>query len=167
VTAAIGVAVIGQLGEGQRDAARNQAYEIAKALDIYKLQNGKYVAPVPLEEKLKLSPFIANAMVYGDNRVFNIALLVPDFAVLEGWAKEHGLDASSQAKLLENPRVRELMKAEVEKSTAEFKGFEEIKKFDLLPEDFTTDNGMLTPSMKMKRRVVVERFKDKIEALYA
>jgi len=142
-------------------------YISGRLKELYKLQNGKYVAPVPLEEKLKLSPFIANAMVYGDNRVFNIALLVPDFAVLEGWAKEQGLDASSQEKLLEKPRVRELMKSEVEKSTAEFKGFEEIKKFDLLPEDFTTDNGMLTPSMKMKRRVVVERFKDKIEALYA
>ena len=142
-------------------------YISGRLKELYKLQNGKYVAPVPLEEKLKLSPFIANAMVYGDNRVFNIALIVPDFAVLEPWAKEHGVDASSQAKLLGDPRVRELMKAVVEKSTAEFKGFEEIKKFDLLPEDFTTDNGMLTPSMKMKRRVVVERFKDKIEALYA
>ncbi|NUO47519.1 MAG: long-chain fatty acid--CoA ligase [Polyangiaceae bacterium] len=134
--------------------------------ELYKLQNGKYVAPAPLEEKLKLSPFITNVMVYGDNRLFNVALVVPDFSTLKPWAKEQGIDAASDEKLIEEPKVKEQLKSEVEKWTAEFKGFEEIKKIALLPEDFTTENGMLTPSMKVKRRVVTQKYGDKIESLY-
>lgn len=134
--------------------------------ELYKLQNGKYVAPVPLEEKVKLSPFVANCMVYGDNRLFNIALVVPDFSTLKPWAKEQGIDEASDDKLIENAKVKERLQAEVDKFAEEFKGFEEIKKIALISEDFTTENGMLTPSMKLKRRVATERFGDKIEALY-
>ncbi|MBL9022237.1 MAG: long-chain fatty acid--CoA ligase [Myxococcales bacterium] len=142
-------------------------YITGRLKELYKLQNGKYVAPAPLEEKLKLSPLIANCMVYGDNQLFNVALVVPDFANLKDWAKEQGIDASSDAKLIEEPKVKEKLQAEVDHFAAEFKGFEEIKKVGLLPEDFTTENGMMTPSMKVKRRVVVERYKDKIDSLYA
>jgi long-chain acyl-CoA synthetase len=142
-------------------------YITGRLKELYKLQNGKYVAPAPLEERIKLSPFIANCMVYGDNRVFNVALVVPDFSTLKPWAAEHGVSASSDDKLIEDPKVKDQLKAEVEKYAAEFKGFEEIKKITLIAEDFTTENGLLTPSMKLKRRVAVERFGDKIEALYA
>ncbi len=135
--------------------------------ELYKLQNGKYVAPAPLEEKMKLSPFIANCMVYGDNRLFNVALLVPDFGTLNGWASEHGISERDPAKLIENDQVKAQMKAEVDKFCEEFKGFEEVKKVALVAEDFTVENGLLTPSMKLKRRVATELYKDKIEALYA
>ena len=135
--------------------------------ELYKLQNGKYVAPAPLEEKLKLSPFIANCMVYGDNQLFNIALVAPDFANLKEWAKNEGIDESEDAKLIKNAKVKSLLEAEVAKFTEEFKGFEEVKKIALVPEDFTVENGMLTPSMKLKRRVAVETYKAEIAALYA
>ncbi|MBK6518452.1 MAG: long-chain fatty acid--CoA ligase [Polyangiaceae bacterium] len=141
-------------------------YITGRLKELYKLQNGKYVAPAPLEEKIKLSPFIANCMVYGDNRVFNVALVVPDFPTLRPWAAEHGVSASSDQALSEDPKVQALMQAEVDKFAAEFKGFEEVKKVGVLPEDFTTENGMMTPSMKVKRRVVLEKYQDKIEALY-
>jgi len=135
--------------------------------ELYKLQNGKYVAPVPLEEKVKLSPFVANCMVYGDNRVFNVAVIVPDFSNLKPWATEQGISESDEAKLIDDPKVKEQLRAEVDKFTAEFKGFEDIKKICIVSEDFTVENGMMTPSMKVKRRIVMERYGDKIEALYA
>jgi long-chain acyl-CoA synthetase len=141
-------------------------YITGRIKELYKLQNGKYVAPVPLEEKVKLSPFIANAMVYGDNRLFNIAVVVPDYTALKPWASEQGISESDEAKLLENAAVREKIQAEVDKYGEEFKGFEEIKKITIIPEDFTVENGMMTPSMKVKRRIVVERYQDKIDALY-
>jgi long-chain acyl-CoA synthetase len=142
-------------------------YITGRLKELYKLQNGKYVAPAPLEERIKLSPFITNCMVYGDNRLYNVALVVPDFSTLKPWAQEQGIDAASDEKLIENPKVKEKLKAEVEEYAAEFKGFEEIRKIALLPEDFTTENGMLTPSMKVKRRVVTQTYGDKLESLYA
>ncbi|NUP05801.1 MAG: long-chain fatty acid--CoA ligase [Polyangiaceae bacterium] len=141
-------------------------YITGRLKELYKLQNGKYVAPAPLEERVKLSPFIANCMVYGDNRLFNIALIVPDFSTLKPWAQEQGIGEAAEDRLIENPKVKEQMQAEVDKFAAEFKGFEEIKKIALIPEDFTTENGMMTPSMKVKRRVVMEKYGPKIEQLY-
>lgn len=142
-------------------------YITGRLKELYKLQNGKYVAPAPLEERLKLSPFVANAMVYGDNQVFNVALVVADMPTVRAWATEQGISESDDAKLCEDKRVHEQIWSEVQKYAAEFKGFEEIKKIAIIPEDFTTENGMLTPSMKVKRRVVLERYKKNLDALYA
>lgn len=133
----------------------------------YKLENGKYVVPTPLEEQIKLSPFIANVMVYGDNRPFNVALIVAEVGTLKKWAGEQGVAADDIAKLLENPKVREVYKKELEKSASHFKGFEEIRDFALIAQDFTVENGMLTPSMKLKRRKVMEEYGALIDALYA
>lgn len=141
-------------------------YITGRLKELYKLQNGKYVAPAPLEERVKLSPFIANCMVYGDNRLYNVALVVPDFTTLKPWATAQGIDEANDAKLIENTAVKDQIRAEVDKLCAEFKGFEEIKKVAIIPEDFTTENGMMTPSMKVKRRVVTQHYMDKLESLY-
>ena len=141
-------------------------YITGRIKEQYKLENGKYVAPAPLEEQLKLSPFIVNAMVYGDNRLFNVALIVPDLDAVRKWAKEQGISADSDEKLLEGARVKEMIQAEVDKASASFKGFERIKKVTLTAEDFTTQNGMLTPSLKVKRREVWKKHGPQIEALY-
>ena len=133
----------------------------------YKLENGKYVVPAPLEEKLRLSPFIANIMVDGTNKPFNVALIVPDFETLRAWAKEQGLDGHDNASLVKQPKVKALYEGELGKYSGEFKGYEAPKKFVLAEEDFTTDNGMLTPSLKVKRRVVMEKYGKALEALYA
>ncbi|MFT3767097.1 MAG: long-chain fatty acid--CoA ligase [Minicystis sp.] len=142
-------------------------YITGRIKEQYKLENGKYVAPAPLEEQLKLSPFILNAMVYGDNRLYNVALIVADMDAVKKWAGEQGISESSDEKLLENARVKEMMQAEVDKFSSTFKGFERIKKITLTAEDFTAQNDMLTPSLKVKRRVVWSRYKGAIEALYA
>ncbi|HZF47185.1 MAG TPA: long-chain fatty acid--CoA ligase [Polyangiaceae bacterium] len=142
-------------------------YITGRIKEQYKLENGKYVAPAPLEEQLKLSPYIANAMIYGDNRIFNVALVVPDMESLKKWAEGQGVATDSAEKLLESSKVRELMMGEVEKYSAEFKGFEKIKKITLTAEDFTTQNDMITPSMKVKRRVVWQKYGPQIEALYS
>jgi len=134
----------------------------------YKLENGKYVVPTPLEEALKLSPFVANVMVYGDNRPFNVALIVPSVPALKKWAQGRHVALPEGAEaIVKDERVRALLAQEVEKHGAFFKGFEAIKEFALLAEEFTTDNGMLTPSLKLKRRKVVEAFGAVIDDLYA
>jgi long-chain acyl-CoA synthetase len=134
----------------------------------YKLENGKYVVPTPLEEQLKLSPYIANVMVYGDNRPYNVALVAANVGAIKKWAQEHGTSLPDDAdKMLGDERVRALLQDEVSKFGAKFKGFEGIQDFALISTDFTTDNGMLTPSLKLKRRKVVETFGPVIDALYA
>ena len=142
-------------------------YITGRIKEQYKLENGKYVAPAPLEEQLKLSPFIINAMVYGDNRLYNVALIVPDMDAVKAWASAQGISADSDEKLLENARIKEMMLSEVEKASAEFKGFEKVKRITLTAEDFTTQNDLLTPSLKVKRRVVWQKYGQPIEALYA
>jgi len=132
----------------------------------YKLENGKYVVPTPLEEQLKLSSFVANVMVYGDNKPFNVAVVAANIGAVKSWAGENGVSESDPAKLVANPKVRQLFKTELDKYGEKFKGFEGIKDFAVVHEDFTTDNGMLTPSLKVKRKKVFDTYKDVIEALY-
>lgn len=133
----------------------------------YKLENGKYVVPTPIEEQLKLSPFVLNVMVYGDNRPYNVGLVVANVAAVRAWGQEHGISESDDEKLLALPKVRELFKSDLEKYADKFKGFEGIKDFALISEDFTTDNGMLTPSLKLKRRAVLAKWQSVIDGIYA
>lgn len=132
----------------------------------YKLENGKYVAPAPLEEQLKLSPFIAQAFIYGANKPHNVALIVLNAENLPGWAAQNGLAGKSLTDLAKEPAVRKLIAGEIEKYSADFKGFEKIFNFALLTEEFTSENGMLTPTMKVKRNAVVEKYGALIESLY-
>ncbi len=129
----------------------------------YKLENGKYVVPAPLEEKLKLSPYIANVMIHGHNKPHNVAVVVPDPDALKAWAAENGVDAAQAGS---DPKVKQLLQGELEKYSKDFKGFERPKNFAVITEDFSTENGMLTPTLKLKRRNVLERYGDLIEGLY-
>ena len=133
----------------------------------YKLENGKYVVPTPLEEQIKLSPYVANVMVYGDNKPYNVALVVANVASVRAWGAENGVTEASDEKLIAHEKVRALFKAELDKYAGKFKGFEDVKDYALTLEDFTTENGMLTPSLKLKRRAVLEKWKPTIEAIYA
>ena len=132
----------------------------------YKLENGKYVVPAPLEEKLQLSPYVNQAFVFGDNKRFNVALIVPDFAGLQTWAKEQGIDASP-ASLASHEKVAALLRQQVDEFSGSFKQFEKIKRLAILEEEFTIENGMLTPKMSVKRRKVIERHGETLEGLYA
>jgi long-chain acyl-CoA synthetase len=134
----------------------------------YKLENGKYVVPTPLEEQLKLSPYVLNAMVYGDNRPYNVALVVVNVDAVKKWATEQQTTLPGDADaVLKDDRVKSLLRREIEKYGSAFKGFESIQDFALIKDDFTTDNGMLTPSLKLKRRKVVEVYGSIIDGLYA
>ena len=128
-------------------------------------ENGKYVVPAPLEELLQLSPFINQAFIDGHNRLFNVSLIVPDRLAVEKWAKGEGLKDDYEA-LLANPKTEALFKAQIEQYSKDFKSYERPKKFKLITEEFTVDNGMLTPKMSLKRKVVVERYGDLIEELH-
>ena len=133
----------------------------------YKLENGKYVVPTPLEEQLKLSAYVLNAMVYGDNKPYNIALVAANVDAVKKWGADNGVTESDPEKLIANPKVRALFKSELDHYGEKFKGFEGVKDFAVILEDFTTENGMLTPSLKVKRRKVVETYQPVIDGLYS
>ncbi len=141
-------------------------YITGRIKEQYKLENGKYVVPAPLEEHLKLSPYIAQAFVHGDNKPFNVALLVPDRPALEKWAAEQGLDGDYES-WLDDERVRQLFEKEIEEHGKDFKGYERIRRFHLIADELTVDNGMLTPKMSLKRKVVAERYQEELEKLHA
>jgi long-chain acyl-CoA synthetase len=131
----------------------------------YKLENGKYVVPAPIEERMQLSPFIVQVFIHGQNKPYNVALIVPDKVAIEGWAKKEGLSGDF-ASLCDNEAVHRLIQSELDNLAKTIRSYERIKDFVLVTEEFTTDNGMLTPSMKVKRRVVMQTYGEKLEALY-
>jgi len=131
----------------------------------YKLENGKYVVPTPLEEKLKLSPYISSCMIYGANKPYNVAVIVPNFEVLASWAEGRGLPKDREA-LIQHPEVKALFDREVDAHGATFKRYERVRRVILGIEDFTTENQMLTPTMKVRRAAVLARYGEAIEAAY-
>ncbi|MCH8900330.1 MAG: long-chain fatty acid--CoA ligase [Acidobacteria bacterium] len=133
----------------------------------YKLENGKYVVPSPIEEQLQLSGYITNIMVYGEQRPHNVAVIVPDLEALNGWAEELGLGDRSVEQLLKETAVVDLIGRELNRQSGPIKGYERVRGFVLTDEEFTPENGMLTPSLKVKRRAVMAKYGDQIEALYS
>jgi long-chain acyl-CoA synthetase len=133
----------------------------------YKLENGKYVVPSPIEEQLQLSGYVTNIMVVGEQRPYNVAVIVPDFEALDKWAAGQDIDTADRDALLHDARVLDLYRGELDAHSAQIKGYERVRAFALEPEEFTPENGMLTPSLKIKRRAVVARYGDDIEALYS
>jgi long-chain acyl-CoA synthetase len=131
----------------------------------YKLENGKYVMPSPLEEELKLSPVIANVMIYGDGRPCNVALVVPDAQAVQAWANHQGVTLPKDA--TGDDRVRSLVGLEIERLSAGWKPFEKVRRFALIGDDFTVANGQLTPTLKLRRNEALARHGGLIDALYA
>jgi long-chain acyl-CoA synthetase len=140
-------------------------YITGRLKEQYKLENGKYVAPSPLEDLLKLSPMIANAFVFGDNKPYNVALVVPEMKELASWAEQRQIHKRG-AELLEDEQVIALIRDEIDKHSGDFKQFEKVKKIKLISEDFTQESGMLTPKLSLKRRVVLQKYGDELEKLY-
>jgi long-chain acyl-CoA synthetase len=135
--------------------------------DLLVTAGGKKVAPQPLEARLKASQWIAEAVLLGDRRPYIICLIVPNFAALEAEARERGWSVSNREELIHRPEVRALYAAEIERLNADLAQFEKVKKFDLLPRELSQDTGELTPTLKVKRRVITQKFSDTIERLYA
>jgi long-chain acyl-CoA synthetase len=145
----------------------NYLYITGRIKEQYKLENGKYVVPSPLEELVKLSPFVANVMIYGDNKPFNVALLVANVDALKEWGAKHGVNQKRTEDLLADPKVRAKMREELDRVSSDFKGYERIRNFALIAEDFTLENDMLTPKLSIKRRNVWHKWQKEIDQLYA
>jgi long-chain acyl-CoA synthetase len=140
-------------------------YISGRIKEQYKLENGKYVMPSALEETLKLSPYIASVMIHGDGRPYNVALVVPDAQAARGWAQKQGLALADD--VCRDDRVHELVVSEIERLSGDFKLFEKPHAVALIGEDFTIGNGLLTPTLKLKRREVLGRHGRIIDELYA
>ncbi len=135
--------------------------------DLIKTAGGKYVAPQPIENRIKLNKFVANAVVIGDQRKFPIALVVPNYDQLEPWARGRRLVFASRAELLALPDVQAKVEREVMGTLGDLAKFEMPKKVALIERDFTIESGELTPSLKVKRRVVERNYKALIDRVYA
>jgi long-chain acyl-CoA synthetase len=125
------------------------------------------VAPQPIENRLMSHLLVANAALVGDKHKFISALIVPDFAALDEWARSHGIEAESRQELVSHSRVVALYSEIVREVNGGLANFESLKRFRLLAEEWTQDSGELTPSMKLRRRTISERYAEAIAALYA
>ncbi len=134
--------------------------------DLFKTSNGKYIAPQALETRLGTDKFIEQVAVIGDCRKYVSALIVPAFDQLEKWAAEKGIDTSSRERLLTDPRVIAMMEKRIAALEKGLAPYEKIKRFTLMPREFTMDSGELTNTLKIKRRVISERYADVIENMY-
>ena len=134
--------------------------------DLIKTAGGKYVAPQKLEGLLKSSRFISQVHIHGDQKKYVVALLTLNMDDVRGWASENGIDASKREDLVVQPKVRDLIKGVVAEANSHLASFETIKNFSILPREFTVESGELTPSLKVKRKVIDERLKDLIDSLY-
>lgn len=133
----------------------------------FKLENGKYVFPAAIEEDMKLNHYIENAMIYGEGREFNIALVIPDFAALGKWAEKNNLP-KDPAELIKRDETKKFLENEILNALkATYGSYEIPRKFIFADQPFSLENGMLTQTMKLKRRVVFDKYKDQIEKLYA
>ena len=154
----------GDIGYLDKD---NYLFITDRKKDLLKTAGGKFVAPQPIENTLKTSPYILNAMVVGDQRKFVVALIVPNHATVSAKLADEGLKFSSSAELAAHPRAYALIENEVSRLTTHLAKYENIKRFALLPDDFTFASGSLTFTMKLKRRVVEQQFHDLIAKLYS
>ena len=135
--------------------------------ELIKTAGGKYIAPQPIEGMIKRNKFVANAVLYGDRRKFPIVLVVPNYDNLERWAKERSLSYGSHAELIGLADVKAKVEREVMGSLRDLAKFEMPKKVILIEQDFTIEAGELTPTLKVKRRVVEKRYKELIDRAYA
>ncbi len=134
--------------------------------EMFKTSGGKYVAPQPIENVFKGSPFIEQIMVVGEGKKFVSALIVPLFSYLKTWMQLHNLAFTTNQDAIKNPEVLRKYNAVVDELNQQFNHIEQIKKFELLPAEWSLDTGEMTPKMSLKRKVVLEKFKDAIDRIY-
>jgi long-chain acyl-CoA synthetase len=135
--------------------------------DLIKTSGGKFIAPQPIENSFKTNVFVGEAAVVGDKRKFASVLIVPNFPVLEEWAAAHEISFSSRKELVRSSQVKALYQGVVDELNSHLAQFEKLKKFLLLPEELSIADGTLTPSMKLRRRHLEQRYHRLIEAMYA
>ncbi len=134
--------------------------------EIFKTTGGKYVAPQPIENKMVESGFIEQIMIVGADQRFTGALIVPSFHNLREWLKQFNIAEESNSELIRHPKVLELYKDIVEEMNKNFNQVEQVKKFELLTHEWSVENGELTPTLKLKRKVIMEKNRDAVERIY-
>src|SRR5580658_6243989 len=135
--------------------------------ELFKTSGGKYVAPLAIESKLKESPYIEQIMIVGPERKFVGALIVPNFAHLREWCKQQGIPNGSNEDIIAQPKVHSFYREVVDSYNKYFGHTEQIKRFELLPQEWTVETGEMTPKLSLRRKVVTEKFHDTIEKIYS
>ncbi len=153
-------------GDAGRIDAEGNLFLTDRIKDLFKTSNGKYIAPQALESRLSRDPLFEQVAIIGDQRKFVSALIVPDFAELSRFAESHKLGHLTKAEMVENPRIIEHVQERIERQTADLAPYEHIKRFTLLTEPFTIENGELTNTLKVRRRVVADRYAALIDRMY-
>lgn len=133
---------------------------------IFKLSNGKYVAPQHIENRFASSLFVDRIMVTGEGEKYASALIVPNFEKLKEWAKDNGVDAEKKEDLIEDDRVKRLFRDIVDSTNEEFEKDLRIRAFRLVPDEWSPENGELSPTLKLKRKVLLERYSSLIQDMY-
>lgn len=134
--------------------------------ELFKTSGGKYVAPQPIENKMKESPFIEQIVLIGDNKRFVSALIVPGFSKLKEWAKQHGIEYTSNEEIIKNTMVVTMIADIVDEYNKLFNQVEQVKKFTLIPREFSIDKQEMTPKLSIRRKNIVANFEKEIEAMY-
>ncbi|MCB9025065.1 MAG: long-chain fatty acid--CoA ligase [Bdellovibrionaceae bacterium] len=134
--------------------------------DLIKTAGGKYVAPQKLENLLKLSPYISNVLIHGDQRKYIVALVTLDEASVKSFALNKDISYSDVSALAHSEKIKELIREAVSEANSQLSSFESIKNFDILERDFTVESGELTPSLKVKRSICDKKYSDRINSLY-
>jgi len=135
--------------------------------DLIKTSGGKFIAPQPIENSLKLSPLVGVAAIIGEKRKFPAVMISPNFAALEEWARTNQITFASREELVANPKVQALYEGIVEGTNQNLARFEKLKRVLVVADEFTPDSGIMTPTLKLRRRVVDERYRRQIDDLYA
>ena len=135
--------------------------------ELFKTSGGKYLAPAPIEQMIRASRFVNQVVLVGNERKYASALIVPNFEMLDSYAKHKGLAPMTRAEFCEDPRIIDLMERQVDSATQGLARFESVKKIALLENEFTVEGGEMTPTMKIKRRIIDQKYKDLIDRLYS
>jgi len=135
--------------------------------DLIKTSGGKFIAPQPIESSLKVNQYVSEAALLGDRRRFPAVLIIPSFEDLEEWARHHGVKFSSRRELVRSHQVQSLYQGIVEELNQNLAQYEKLKKVLVVPDELSIADGTLTPSMKLRRRHLTDRYKKEIDALYA
>jgi long-chain acyl-CoA synthetase len=135
--------------------------------ELIKTSGGKFIAPQPIENSLKLNPLVGAAAIVGDKRKFALVIVSPNVALLQAWAVENHVAFASPQELIAHPKVQALYESITEEVNKKLARFEQLKRVLLVPDEFTPDNGALTPTMKLRRRVIEERYRRQIDEIYS
>jgi long-chain acyl-CoA synthetase len=135
--------------------------------DLIKTSGGKFIAPQPIENSLKLNPFIGTSVVLGDRHKFPAVLISPNFPALEDWARANQVEFASRQALVANPRVQALYEGVIEELNHNLARFEQLKRVLVVPEEFSAADGTLTHTLKVRRRGIEERYRALIDEMYA